>query len=75
MSATDIAKRITPATPRLMTRFVAVYYLFTILTGTFVLFFHSGRAFAADLILSGFYLLLTVFLYARSKAAGVNVRQ
>jgi hypothetical protein len=69
MSATNITKRITTASPRFMTRFVAAYYLLTILTGTFVLFFHSGRALAADLILGGFYLSLTIVLYAWSKPA------
>jgi hypothetical protein len=72
MSAMDITKRINAASPRLMPRLVAVYYLFTILTGTFVLFFHSGRAFAADLILGGFYLSLTIVLYTWSKAAARN---
>jgi hypothetical protein len=69
MSATNITKQIPTTAPRLMTRFVAAYYLLTILTGTFVLFFHSGRALAADLILGGFYLSLTIVLYAWSKPA------
>ena len=72
MSAINITKQIT-ASPRLMTRFVAVYYLLTILTGTFVLFFHSGRALAADLILGGFYLSLTIVLYAWSKPANERI--
>jgi hypothetical protein len=67
MSATNITKHISTASPRLMTKFVAAYYLLTILTGTFVLFFHSGRALAVDLILGGFYLSLTIVLYASSK--------
>jgi hypothetical protein len=69
MSASNVTQQITPASPRVMTRFVAAYYLLTILTGTFVLFFHSGRALAADLILGGFYLSFTIVLYAWSKPA------
>ncbi len=69
MGTTEMTKRITEASPRLMSRFVGVYYLLTIMTGTFVLFFHSRSAFAADLIATIFYLALTVVLYALSRAA------
>lgn len=69
MSTVEITKRITEASPRLMSRVVGIYYLLTILTGTFVLFFHGKSALSADLIAAVFYLALTVALYNFSKVA------
>jgi hypothetical protein len=56
--------RISAASPRLRGKFVAVYYLLTIMTGAFILFFHGRLAFAADVLVAIFYLLVTAVLYA-----------
>ncbi len=48
-------------------KFVGVYYLLTILTGAFVLFFHGRLAFAADLTVSVFYIGITAFFYVLSR--------
>lgn len=49
-------------------RFVALYYLLTILMGAFVLFFHGRVALTADVIATAFYLALTALFYDLSKA-------
>ena len=49
-------------------RFVAVYYLLTILMGAFVLLFHGRAALAADVIATVFYLALTALFYDLSKS-------
>jgi hypothetical protein len=72
MSTNEITKQIAEPSPRMMSRFVAVYYLLTILTGAFVLFFHSRSAFAADLVAIVFYLALTAALHALSKAGNTK---
>lgn len=54
---------------RYRSRFVALYYLLTIITGIFVLFFHGREAVAADVIASIFYLALTALFYDLSKQA------
>ena len=69
MSTVEITKKITEASPRLMPLLVGAYYLITILTGVFVLFFQSRSALAADLIAGGFYLVITGALYSVSKLA------
>jgi hypothetical protein len=68
MSTNEITKQIAEASPRLMSRFVAAYYLLTIMAGSFVLFFHSKSAFAIDLVAVVFYVALTAALHALSKA-------
>jgi hypothetical protein len=48
-------------------RLVGLYYLLTIFTGSFVLFFHGRLAFLADLVAVACFLALTVVLYDLSK--------
>lgn len=48
-------------------RLVGLYYLLTIFTGSFVLFFHGRLAFLADLMAIAFFLAFTVFFYDLSK--------
>ncbi len=67
MSNAEMMERIAMASPRLRARFVASYYLLTILTGAFLLFFHGRLAFAADLIASVCYLAVTALFYDLSK--------
>ncbi len=67
MTNTKTIERIAEAAPRLRTRFVAAYYLLTILTSVFILFFHSSVPFAVDLITAGFYLFATALLYDLSQ--------
>lgn len=69
--------RISETSPQLRARFVAVYYLLTVLTGVFILFVHGRLAFAADLLMAIFYLIATAVLYQLSKPVGrdgVDVR-
>ena len=72
MSTIEIAKRLPPSTPRVASKFIGLYYIFTMLTGVFVLFFHGRFAFAADLLAGIFYLVVTAFLYGFS--ASTNSR-
>jgi len=66
MSTTEIVQRIeTPSSAR--GKSVVGYYVLTILTGAFVLFFHGRSAFVVDLVAGVFYLVVTAFLYALSK--------
>jgi len=67
MRNTNIIDRIAEATPRLRTKFVAGYYLFTILTSVFIIFFHGSVPFVVDLVAGGFYLLATAVLYDLSQ--------
>lgn len=48
-------------------RFVAIYYVFTIALGAFVLLFHGRLAFAVDLVAAAFYLTITALFYDFSK--------
>ena len=66
MSTVEITKHIAEEPPRTSSRFVAAYYLLTILTGAFVLSFHGRLAFAVDLFVGIFYLVVTAFLYGVS---------
>lgn len=68
MSTTEMMERIAEASPRLQAKLVGVYYLITILTGAFILFFHGRLAFAADIVAAAFYLGVTAVLYELSKA-------
>ena len=69
MSTAHITKRIPESSPHVHTRFVAAYYLLTIMTGAFLLFFDGKLAFAADLAVAVFYLMVTAFLYGWSESA------
>jgi multisubunit Na+/H+ antiporter MnhF subunit len=65
MSATPMMQRISEA-PRSKDRLVGIYYLLTILTGAFVLFFHGRSAFVVDLIVGVSYIAITAFFYVVS---------
>ena len=69
MSTVEITRRLAEGSPRIRSRFIGAYYLLTIMTGAFVLFFHGRLAFAADFILGVFYLVATAFLYGMSRSA------
>ncbi len=60
-------ERIAHRLPRHRAKFVIAYYLLTILTAVFVLFFHGRLAFAADLIATVFYIAMTALFYDLSK--------
>jgi hypothetical protein len=75
MSTVQITKRMTEASPRIRSGFIAVYYLLTILTGAFVLWFHGRLAVLVDLGVGTFYLVVTVFLYAQSASANRSERR
>ena len=64
MSTAEITQWI--ATPRFKAALVVAYYLFTILTGAFVLFFHGRMALEADAAVSVFYIGATALLYGLS---------
>ena len=67
MTNTNMIERIAETAPRLRSKFVAGYYLLTILTSVFILFFHGRVPFVADLVAAGFYLLATILLYDLSQ--------
>jgi hypothetical protein len=52
-----------PEASRTRARLIGAYYLLTIATGAFILFFHGMLAFIADLLVGIFYLAVTAFLY------------
>lgn len=52
---------------RYRSRFVALYYLLTILMGAFILFFHGRVALTADVIATICYFALTALFYDLSK--------
>lgn len=52
---------------RYRSRFVALYYLLTILMGAFILFFHGRVALTADIIATICYLALTALFYDLSR--------
>jgi hypothetical protein len=54
---------------RYRSRFVALYYLLTIVMGAFVLLFHGRVALTADIIATVCYLVLTAVFYDLSKQA------
>lgn len=66
MSTHGITKSMTVGRSQLRARFVGTYYLLTIATGSFILFFHGRMAFAADLLVAIAYLAITAFLYGWS---------
>jgi len=69
MNNAEMMERIARTAPRFRARFVVSYYLLTILTGSFLLFFHGSLAFPADLIASVAYLAVTALFYDLSKPA------
>ena len=69
MSTAAFSKQISETKPRVDSRIIGAYYLLTILTGAFVLVFHGRLAFAVDLLIGVFYLVVTAFLYAVSTSA------
>jgi hypothetical protein len=66
MSTVEISRQLAEKPARRTSRFVAAYYLLTILTGAFLLFFDGRLAFAVDLFVGVFYLVVTAFLYGVS---------
>jgi hypothetical protein len=56
-------------------RLIGVYYLLTIVTGVFVLFFHGRLALAADFVVGILYLALTAFFYGATASANKTKRQ
>ena len=74
MSTAAISNQISDSKPRIGSRTIGAYYLFTILTGVFVLVFNGRLAFAADLLIGTVYLVVTAFLYGLSTSAN-NVKK
>ncbi len=66
MSTAAFSKQISEPKSGIGSRIVAAYYLVTILTGAFVLFFHGRFSFAADVFVGIVYLTVTAFLYGLS---------
>jgi hypothetical protein len=69
MSNAQISKRISGTSPRVGSKFIGSYYLLTISTGAFVLFFHGRLAFEVDLVVGILYLAVTALLYGLSGSA------
>jgi hypothetical protein len=69
MSSAQISKRISGTSPRVGSKFIGAYYLLTISTGAFVLFFHGRLAFEVDLVVGVLYLAVTALLYGLSASA------
>ena len=69
MSTAALTKQISGSKPRVGSRIIGAYYLLTILTGAFVLVFNGRMAFAVDLLVGIFYLVVTAFLYGLSASA------
>ncbi len=55
--------------PNLRTKIVVVYYVLTIFTGGFLLFFHGRMALLVDFIVSILYVAVTALLYLWSSSA------
>ena len=70
MSTAEITKRFPENSPKVGSRFIGAYYLLTILTGAFVLFFRGRLAFVVDLFVAVIYLVVTAFLYGLSRSKG-----
>ncbi|HTT21583.1 MAG TPA: hypothetical protein VMG82_21830 [Candidatus Sulfotelmatobacter sp.] len=69
MTTTEITRAMTAESPRFRAKFVGAYYLLTVATGAFILFFHGRMAFIADLLVGISYLAVTAFLYGWSGLA------
>lgn len=72
MSTAALTKQISDGKPRVGSRIIGAYYLLTILTGAFVLVFNGRLAFAVDLLVGVFYLVVTAFLYSLSASVKKN---
>ena len=66
MNTTEL-ERIADASSHRRRKFVAIYYLLTILTGALLLLFHGTAAFMTDLIASLCYIGVTAVFYELSK--------
>lgn len=66
MTSYEITRATRTDASRLRARFVGGYYLLTIATGAFILFFQGRMAFLADLLVGISYLAATAFLYGWS---------
>lgn len=66
MSAAEITHLL--ESPNLRTKFVVSYYVLTIFTGTFLLFFHGRMALLVDFIVGIFYVAVTALLYLLSNS-------
>jgi VIT1/CCC1 family predicted Fe2+/Mn2+ transporter len=66
MSTHGITRSMTRGPSRLKGGLVGAYYLLTIATGTFILFFHGRISFIANLLVAISYLAITAFLYGWS---------
>lgn len=62
MTIASMTKRTAEASHH-QARLVGAYYLFTLLTGVFILFFHGRMAFTADVIASAVYLAVTALFW------------
>jgi hypothetical protein len=69
MSTAQISKRISGTSPRVGSKFIGAYYLLTISTGAFVLFFHGRLALEVDMVVGILYLAVTALLYGLSGSA------
>ena len=69
MSTHEITRAMTTEPSRRRARFVGAYYLLTIATGAFILFFQGRMAFVADVLVGVSYLAATAFLYGWSASA------
>ncbi len=74
MSTTAFSKQLSEPKPRIDSRIIGAYYLLTVLTGAFLLLFQGRLAFAVDLLLGIFYLVVTAFLYGVSASANKSRR-
>jgi hypothetical protein len=72
MSSAQISKRMSGTSPRVASKFIGAYYLLTISTGAFVLFFHGRLAFEVDLAVGVSYFAVTALLYGLSASAHKN---
>ena len=69
MSSAQISKRMSGTSPSVASKFIGAYYLLTISTGAFVLFFHGRLALEVDMVVGVLYLAVTALLYGLSGSA------
>jgi len=63
------------ASPNLRTKLVVIYYVLTIFTGAFLLFFHGSMAFVVDFMVRIFYVAVTALLYVLSRSVSRGKRR
>lgn len=68
MSTAKTIGQVGETTP-VKTRFVGAYYVLTLATCAFVLFFHGKLAFTADVITGIFFVGMTAYMYGLSRTA------